>query len=317
MNAMQLVVFGIVAVAMLAMFTYLTVPNTPNSVDVIKNGLKDAQVTGTVGKTVYLGALSYPKNSTITKDDLTYLSMSVALECTSTKDCCARDADLKGKKCDKVMSWDYDHITIGTDRKIDTYVRCITQNDYPVCRVYLVSAPAQAKIDLISKPIETQSGEINITLTLKNSGSVPAPIGETSLVLLKKINGDWEESDYDSNSKEAPAIMPGEKQTVYWTLNPKNLGEYRARFRYSAINSGYDEKSADFNRTSVSLCSRTEETQTIIDPVEGHYKEIHYCEDCSYSYECAAAWANSTGKEFFGIDSKSAYCIKYSENGSC
>jgi len=317
MNAMQLVVFGIVAIAMLAIFAYILTPQTPNSVNTIKNALMDAQIPGTIGKTISLGPLIYIKNSTITKDDLTYLEMNVAIECTNAKDCCARNADLAGKKCDKSIAWDYDSITINTDKKIDTYVRCIKENQYPVCRVYFGGAPAQTKIDSISKPIETQQGEINTTLILKNTGSIPAPTGENSLTLFKKINGDWKESDYDTNSKETPIIMPGEKQTIYWTISPKNIGEYRAIFTYSALNSGFDEKSIDFNRQIMSECNRTEETNTIFDPEIGKYKEIHYCENCDYSFECVAAWSNYTKKEFIGINATSTYCLKNTESGSC
>ncbi len=317
MNAMQLVVFGIVAVAMLAVFAYVITPTVPNSVDIIKNSLQDAQVPGNMGKTISLGALPYPKNATIGKEDLTYSQMSVAIECTSARECCPRDADLGGKKCDKVLSWDYDHLTVSTDKRIDTYVRCLSEKGYPVCRVYFGSAPAQAKIDSISKPVETQSGEINLTVTIKNLGAVPAPIGENSLVLLKKVNGDWQESDYDSNAKETPAVMPGEKQIMYWTISPKNIGEYKARFRYSALDSGFDEKSVDFNRAVMSQCNRTEGTTTIFDPESQKFWEIHNCENCNYSFECVAAWANYTKKEFFGINATSAYCNKDTENGSC
>jgi hypothetical protein len=317
MNAMQLVVFGIVAVAMLAIFAYVITPAAPNSVEMIKNSLKDAIIPGNMGKTISLGALPYPKNSTVSKEDLIYLQMSIAIECTSSRDCCARNADLGGKKCDKVLSWDYDHVTIATDKKIDTYVRCITEKEYPVCRVYFGSAPAQAKIDFITKPVETQNGEINLTVTIKNLGAVPAPIGENSLVLLKKINGDWKESDYDSNSKETPSVMPGEKQIMYWTISPKNIGEYRAQFRYSALDSGFDTKSVDFNRAVMTQCARTEGTTTIFNPESQKFWEIHNCDNCNYSFECVSAWANYTKKEFIGIDATSAYCLKDTESGSC
>jgi len=320
MKVFELLVYSIAGLALLLLFfsllPYFFPPET--STKQIMKAVEEAQTLTMIGKTMNLGALSYSKDYHLFKEDFDEKNFLIAFECASAKECCIKKSDQgKNYACENPIEWDYNFIKIKETKKITTAVRCTREKGFNLCKIYVAGLPAQAKVDKIEL-LNTSGGTGEIKLTLKNIGLNELAFGKNSLILYKKSENSWIETDYASEEKEVSTIMPGEKETIFWSINPKNAGEYKALFRFEAQNAGFDENSIIFTLDKTSLCNTNEtQAETFFDPETSTYQETHYCTGCSYSFECANAWNKKTGKPFYPATKDSAYCTKTTYEGSC
>jgi len=309
MNVFELVIYSIAGLALLLLFFSLLpyfFPTETSTKQIVK-AVEEAQTLTMLGKTMNLGALSYSRDYQLFKEDFDEKKVLITFECVSAKECCIRKSDQgKNYTCDNPIEWDYNFIKIKETKKVTTAVRCTREQGFSLCKIYIAGLPAQAKVDKIEL-LNLAEGIAEIKLTLKNIGLNELAFGKNSLVLYKKSENTWIETDYASEEKETQNIMPGEKETILWSINPKNTGEYKALFRFEAQNAGFDENSIIFTLDKTSLCNTDTNT----------YQEIHSCSECTYSVDCATAWDKKTGKTFYPLDKERAYCTKTTYEGNC
>lgn len=317
-----MLIYGIAAITTIILFfiliQYVLAPES--NTKIIASSIDRAQTQTNLGKTVNLGLLLYEEDYRLQKTDLAKDKPIISFECTNPNYCCIRKGEQDKKyECDKQVSWDYDYFSTNLTQKILTSTRCIRVDGVGVCRVYLGSLPAQAAIDKL-EVLEDKAGIGELKVTLKNTGSQQLALGKNSLKLYKKANdGSWALTDYYSDSKDVPNIIPGEKSAILWSINPTNSGTYKAEFKFEGQNAGFDQNAIEFVIDKTLSCIVTDtENQTIPNSENTYFEEIHYCAGCSYSFDCANAWTKKTGgKVFYPLDKDSAYCIKETYDGNC
>lgn len=218
------------------------------------------------------------------------------------------------EECKKAITWNNTFFSIEQGRGIQTYARCTKIGSLPLCKIYLDAAPAQAKIT----KIQTDSEGKNITLTLKNNGTLALGGGSVSLTLYKTDMADWEKTEYSLAPKSVDFLGAGEETTQQWEIGPINAGEYKAEFTFEAQNAGFDTNSAEFNKTENPGCVTTTTGETLIDPNTNSYKEMRNCTGCTYAYECAAAWQTKEPTIIFNPETRDlAYCTKQTYESQC
>lgn len=321
MNTFDLVIYAIVAIALIfVLFTVFNFINTPESnTKLIAQSIELAQTETKLGQTVNLGQLYYTNNQTIDKVDLAKEFPIISFDCLSPTHCCIKKKD-QGKDyvCDKAVTWNDTYFMINTSGKLNTSTRCIRVDGTSVCKVYLGGLPAQAKIEEI-EVLDTKTGTGEIKANVKNIGAQTLAIGKMTLTLYKKSANNWIETDYVSDAKEINSISAGEKSFFLWSINPNNSGDYKALFKFEGQNGGFDEKSVEFllDKTNTCIESTTTPLETIFDPETESYQEVHTCENCAYSIDCASALAKKTGKLFYPLNETNAYCYKQTMEGTC
>jgi len=318
-NVFDVFIYAIAAVVFVALFFAVVsfFIQSPNNSKIISSVLDTAVLSNNLGSALFVGYLDFPKDSSLESSDFVGITSSVSFECVSPNDCCARDSDLKGKECLKPFSWDYSFLKVNESKKANVFVRCSSVNEALFCKVFFGSMPAQASIESLELVGVNSSGGQDITLSVKNTGSIPLAFGKSSVVLFKKAYGKWERTDFVSEPKEVEVIQAGEKYKFYWTLSLANPGEYRAEFNFEGQNAGFSKKSIDFNKT-LSLCSAISAGEAVFDPEQNKYLEMRSCEGCTYAFECVSAWSAADSSTVFYPSTKDfAYCVKDSPDGSC
>ncbi len=318
MRPFDILVYAIIALALLVIF-YPLISGFFTPLDnskLIGSGLIKAQTEAFLGELVYLGALVYEKNTNIEKDFFEQKGLIVSIECTSPTLCCQRGVLNEGD-CDNVVNWDYTFFSVKEKKSLHTFLRCIEKEDVFLCKVFIGDEPAQAKIKSASFLGLNESGENEIKLILTNSGKQILANGRLSLELYKKNNDVWEKTYYDSNAKEFKSITPESLETVFWPLNPANLGQYKAVFLFEAENAGFSRKEVIFEKTLSSSCFSGSEIESVYDPVERVYQQFYSCSGCNYAYECVSKLNSAFGKTFYPYSKDKSYCKKSSEFGDC
>lgn len=319
MNAFEIIIYAVAALALILVFLTLILPmlSPGDNLPAIKTALENAKLSTNLGKTISLGALPYAKGATILASSFDKKTMLLGIECTSPTDCCP----IKTKaatNCDKAINWDSTFFTTSREKNIYTYVRCIQVNSLPACKIFFGGNPAQAAIEKATPNGANAAGEEQITLTIKNTGSLPLTNATTTVELYKKGPEGWVITDYPSAPKATEILQSGEKTTINWVIAPQNVGEYRALFTFASLDGGFDKKPADFNKIQNTICTATTTGDTIFDPDTGAYKEMRECAGCSYAYECAGTWqAKEPSKTFQPESNTEAYCTKTTQGGNC
>ena len=322
MNAFELIVYAIAALVfilvVIGVFQQFLQPENP--LTQIKKSIELAQTQTMLGHTVENGYLDYPNDFTAFARNLADKKNTiVSFECNNPSDCCIRKTDANSREtCTKAIDWDYDFVKINQPKKISTNTRCVLIQGMPVCKVYLGTLPAQAKVFSIDS-LGTNLGATQIKITLKNTGSIQISYGTVRLELYKKSINGWELTDYNSSSKEVPLIVPQEKHILFWDITPNNIGEYKAEFIFDAQNGGSDQNFIIFTKETNSYCAIDgSPSETVQNMTNGTYEEIHYCTGCSYSHECVGAWSKETPSTTFYPQSKDqTYCTKSTFEGNC
>ncbi|MFA5931444.1 MAG: hypothetical protein WC821_03980 [archaeon] len=320
MNTFEIIIYAIVALALVMVFLTFAPQFLENkqSVDNMKKSIEIAKLQTMLGKTMNLGFPLYGEEFIVNKNNFDYKTVLVAFECLDPKECCIRKEDQdKNYKCNKSIEWDYDFFKVKDTTKIQTSLRCIKQGELATCKFYLGSLPAQAKIDKIEL-VDNTNGTAEIKVLVKNIGSNELAFGKNSLKLEKKSPTNWVETDYVSETKETMTIMPGESYPFLWSIAPSNSGEYKAIFTFEGQNAGFDENSIIFTLDTTKACKTGGVGESIFNPNNSTYQEIHYCANCLNSFDCASAWnKKQIGTTFTPINSESAYCTKTTFEGSC
>jgi hypothetical protein len=240
------------------------------------------------------------------------------MECTDPENCCIRKSDQDNKnKCEKPFEWDYDYFEPKITGPVITNVRCLRYNGLPKCTIYFGKAPAQTEVNKINL-MNTTSTSTELEVIVKNSGANELAFGKATLKLYKKSVNEWIETDYTQEPQEVTTLMPQESSHLYWSLTPKNPGKYKAEFTFEALNAGHDKKAIEFDKSVSVTCQINEsKTDTLIGE-NGKFNELHYCNNCEYSYDCANAWkAKIPSKTFYPMTKEQTYCIKDTETGAC
>lgn len=320
MNTFEIIIYAIVALALVLAFLNFAPQFLENkqSINEMKKSIEIAKSQTSLGKTMNIGSPIYDKEFIANKKNFDDKIVLVAFECLNPKECCIRKADQdKNYVCNKPIEWDYDFFKVSETKKIQTSLRCLDKMGLITCKFYLGSLPAQAKVEKIEL-IDTEDGTAEIKVIVKNTGSNELAFGENSLKLEKKSPTNWVETDYVSEIKETMAIMPQESYSFYWSIAPKNSGEYKAIFTFQGQNAGFDENSITFTLDTTLACKTGGIGESIFDPENNIYQEIHYCTNCSNSFDCASAWnKKQNGTTFTPINSESAYCTKTTFEGNC
>lgn len=319
MNTFELLIYAVAGLALLLVFFQFINPyfQETNHLKEIQNGIENAKLSNNLGKTMNLGTFTYPKDATILTTSFDKAVTLVAIECNSPQNCCQMKS-AQNEKCTKAISWDSTFFTANFAKSIPTYTRCIMNTGLYICKIYVGATPAQAvieKAELNSTGGETGTG---VKLTLKNSGSVPITNATVSFELQKKGPSGWEATDYAAETKTIEMLNSGDRNTLYFTINPSNTGEYRAEFTFEAQNGGFDKKDFDFNKTTNTSCTATTIGETLFNPDTNTYKELRECGGCNYAYECVGAWQSKEGATAFYPETKdAAYCEKQTADGAC
>lgn len=321
MNTFDLFIYAVAAFALIAVFLAIAqnFPQTEDTSTIIKTALNEARLDPNLGKTFSVGALDYEKERLINSSGLQIQGTMLSIECTDPNYCCIRASqENQSEKCDKYFEWDYDFIRAIKTKKINTFVRCVDIDTINSCKVFVGLSPAQAKVISVENIGTNSSGNTEIKATVSNAGSTPLSLGVATVKLFKKVDEDWESTNYDSDPQEAILIQPNEEKILYWEINPVNLGTYRVTIRFEANEAGFDENHVDFNKTENSSCKVQSIGDTVYSAENNNYQEIHSCEGCNYAYECANAWSKKNPNVTFYPQSRDySYCIKQTEEGNC
>ncbi|MEI7961170.1 MAG: hypothetical protein WCI04_02440 [archaeon] len=318
MNTFDIAIYAVAALALIFVFFAVIQPlfGPQNHLKEIQNSLLNAQISTNLGKTIYIGTLTYANDATILTSSFDKTKILVAIECTSPTNCCARRSEQK-TSCKKAIDWDYTFFNSNELKSIPTYVRCIKLSELPVCKIYFGGTPAQAQIQN-TELTSTTNDATGITVTLNNTGSLPIAGATNSVKLLKRGPEGWTETDYSIPSKSLDLLNSEEEIIINWELTPQNLGEYRAVFKFESENSGFDTKTIDFNKTTNDYCTATTKGNTLFESDNNSYRELRNCTGCNYAHECVAVWnSKEAGKLFLPETKDAAYCAKQSYEGSC
>lgn len=316
MKPFEILVYAIIALAVLiiAFFAYQNFLAPKPAIDFVKNAVNSASGEPTLGHLVEMRALHYTQGTEIRSSNFASAVRLAKIECINPNICCE-----KGETpCKKSVEWDETRYKVTETKNIDTYARCSKDSALTLCTVYVGTTPAQAKIDKLSLSGNNSSGETEISVVLKNTGKVILPQGTNYVILYKKGSEGWVLTDYNAEPKLIAPIQPGETQTVFWALNPKNYGQYRAKFVFEGTESGFDSNTIEFEKTTNTTCQTAQETDTIADPQAGNYQEIRSCTGCNYAFECTNAWkTKEPGIDFYNVSAAQTYCIKTTADGAC
>jgi hypothetical protein len=321
MNTFDVLVYAIVAIALIAIFLALAqnFPPLDSASSLIKKSLDEARLDPNLGKTFLVGALNFERDNIMSATGLAPQGILLSIQCTNPEYCCIQKSQqIQNQLCEKNFDWDYDFIRTIQAKKTNTFVRCIDIDKVNTCKVYVGLSPAQAKVEKIENIGENTSGNTEIKVTLTNSGAATLALGTATLKLYKKANSDWIQTDYELDPQEVEMIQPNENKILYWELNPMNLGNYRIMVNFEAKEAGFDESTMDFNKTQNKFCVATKIGEVIYNVQNNNYEELHNCEGCNYAFECANAWGEKNKQKIYLPKSKDfAYCIRLTAEGSC
>ena len=321
MNTIDLFIYAIVALALIAVFLALAqnFPPLENNSTLIKKTLDEARLDPSLGKTFLVGTLNFERDQLMTASSLRLEGTLLSIECTNPEYCCVRKSQqIDQQTCEKNFEWDYDFIRPFQAKKTNTYVRCVDIDKINTCKVFIGSSPAQAEIENIENIGKNSNGNTEIKVTLTNLGSTTLTIGTASIKLYKNTNGKWIQTDYELDAQNIDLIQPKENKILYWEVNPVNLGEYRIQIHFESSDAGFNEKTMDFNKTENNFCKVTSIGEVIYNAKTDDYEELHNCVGCNYAYECADAWSKKNmQKIYFPLSKDYSYCIRPTADGSC
>lgn len=323
MNIFELLIYAIIAIILVSIVLIIfSPPSEDKIIQELRETMVVAQTNDFLGKTVKLETKLFPKEFYLSKTSFEDALLSAAIECNNPKICCIREAEQdKNQLCEKNARWDYDFLKLENETTLKTSIRCLNDLRLPICRIYIGSYPAQAKIVEIKKSKDEQSGKIVSTITVKNTGETQLNIGQLQLTLQKNVLGNWEDTQ-DTTQYEVQEIqylLPQQEHTFIQEININTIGKYRLLYKFSGINAGYDENSLEIDFLDYP-CSIIEEENYEVQTIEEGkiYREIKKCENCNYAYECASEWQTKFPSVNYQVLTKDkTYCEKTIESGTC
>lgn len=321
MKIFELLVYAIIAVVLVGIAVTLFNSFFPKEdlLVEIKQGIKIAQTESYLGKTIEIGQKTIEKDFIINKSFFDTAQLSLAFECNNPSLCCIRNTEQEASyNCTKPIEWDYTNIIVKTSTQIKVNLRCIKQNELPVCRIYFGSKPAQAQVTEIQ--LNQSNESITAIVKAKNSGENNLAQGKMNLILEKLVNNKWDVTEEEFpeqviETEEPSILMPGQEHSFVWEVKIFTPGTYRANFIFEGQNAGFDKNSINFDVEFNSYCKPIiESTYELFEENNGTlFKEIKKCENCNYAYECATAWQTKYPTINYEVLTKdTTYCIKKS-----
>lgn len=295
LNIFELLIYAIITIIIffLIMVLFTQDPNQELIIK-LKENLKIAQTESFLGKTITIENQTIPKEFYLHKSILEEPLFSVAIECNNPKVCCIRNEEKKeeDETCNKPLNWDYTHVQAKAQTVTKISVRCIQEESFPLCRVFFGYYPPQAEIIDINNTVNESSNTIFSNIKVKNSGETQLSTGKLELILQKKLEYEWEDTETTFQPQEVKFLLPKQEHTFIWAIQTLTAGKYRLIYKFSGDNAGHNTKIIDYNIGKNSACSIIEETSYETKTIEERtkYKEIKYCKNCNYAFECAAAW---------------------------
>ncbi len=311
-------VFDLIVWAVISIILLLIVISLFNNIEAendlkteLENGLKLAETDELLGKLVKLNARKVESDYLLSKTNFDLVNRSIAIECTNPDICCPMS-----EECEKI-EWDQTMAIFKSEKEYDFFVRCVFDR-ISVCKIYFGKEPAQAKIDDINL-ISKQGTSSIIQLIVSNNGKVNLIEGNSTIELFKKVKNNWEKTSEVFPHQTISLLQPNQKHIFVWNVETKTIGEYQLKTIFQGNNAGFDSKTIDFN-IDLSLNCETNEskTKTIYDNVTEKYRQIHYCENCNFSYECVAVWnEKKPNTQWNIIDKDKIFCEKQTASDSC
>ena len=310
MKPVQLVVWAVIAIALIALvlFYFGGLEQEETLVEKIKANFVQAENPDNLGNLFYLGEEKIKRDSLITKGMFDLIDREVSFECTSTELCCPMKED-----CSKDITWDYDYLKTKNQVRTSVYLRCI-KDIVPICRVYVGKRAAQARIIKIDK---TQVGsKIILEVATENSGEFDMAFGSISMILEKKVGKRWVNTGEEFEEEIINRLGVNAGHIFIIEFETPILGEYRSRVKFEGRNAGFDEEKIEFTFNENTFCKTSTREETI--PFGDKFREIHYCSECNFAYECLAKWNEQDPTTTYElIDEESVYCLKTTLEGNC
>ena len=286
----RLLVFAIVALAVLALFfTYIVPLFFPSSEPLLILEKNIGVASLTLGKGI-IEEIAFGKTE-FTGNTLDSINRSMAFECNSAALCC--NISEVDENCSKEIEWDERKIEIKNGRVIETTSRCFYENTIYVCKIYFGKRPAQIEIVKaeIKEKINLDVESAVLNLEVKNSGEVPLFNGiiKAEVYELYLAGRQWEKK-YVGRAlvdEEFKDIAPGSVLERQIPINVPGTGKYDIELRVWGDNSGFEEKDIGFEVTGSSKCKidglrKCDEAEIGI----GGCKAICYCTSCLLSSQC-------------------------------
>jgi hypothetical protein len=320
MKPFSLLIWAIVAILLIFIATniYNNLFPESNLTNEIKEELGIAQSQPYLGELRILGQKTLEEGDLIMKDSFDLLNKSVAIECTSADICCPL-----GEECNNSIEWNYELLNVKNTTTTRVYVRCITEENLPVCRIYFGTKPAQASIKQINL-ISSEGNSTVFNLTVENSGNNTLPFGEANIELYQKVNGQFQKLGIDLPTQNINNLPASQEHDFIFNIETFNTGQYRAKFIFSGNNAGFDTFNYDFNVGINQICTTSSKTESIeiFDEElnsQGYYEEeFYYCNNCNFAYECLSEWQKEHQDINFNIISKERVsCYSKSLGSTC
>lgn len=306
---MKLLVVAIATAALVAVIYMMFVIPADDPGTLIKKQLETAQVE--LGKIQQIQMMEYSKGYMLQGKTFDVRGRSVAFECNNENICCMKD-----EKCGEI-EWDERLIAFKKKRPVETISRCFLEENIFVCRVYFGQEPAQIEIEevIAEENLNISIGnKFPVSVKIKNSGSSIIPYGSIELKLYQ-----WQTQFEKSKlvfitqiSQPITVMNPDEEVVKEFVFNPETSGKYEIRIKAEGENSGFWEKTIEFEVTGipVSDCSTVDdEGELICDPTTKKLKEKYYCQNCNFGFECENVWEAQTGLNLEAGDKGFAYYL--------
>ncbi len=285
----------------------------------LEQKLNEAKLPNFIGKTLPVGVIDLQQNQVLSKDSFDLIKMSLAIECNNEAYCCPI-----GEDCSKIIEWNYENLKSKRTLTTNAFVRCIQEQNLPVCKIYIGKYPAQ--IEIIQTTLTSQANNSSMfEVKVKNTGNVNLAFVTAGFELYKKVNNNFEKFDYDFVEQEIKILPVSTEHTFIWSINTNLPGEYQVKFLVSGENGGFDSNSINFNTYFNEECqinsNKIEEFELNDEELNNqnfYYKEYHYCNNCNAAWECLAVYKEKYPSTNFEIENKERVsCYSISVGSYC
>jgi hypothetical protein len=327
MKPFEIIVYAIVALALLGVVFNLFPQPQESFHNKIEKRLLEAQGTLSEGKLIDLGTHTPNGNELVTSESLTTDKQTIGFQCNSTELCCSEKENCSGK-----IIWDTKKISLTAGKQFHGYLRCEFVKTNYSCFVYVGKAPAQTKVDLVTST-QTQDKTIKIETTLSNTGNDYIYNGKV-LLSIQQINENNSQNATNTpntnnsinlnnlieEEKEISSLAPNGKTKLIFTKTELNDGKYTAEIKFSGEYAGVTTNTTTFEIKNGVNCKVTNngEGPFSTTQVSNGYWEWRTCENCAEAYQCLSAWQEKEPNTTFNFyDEQKVYCEKQTVNGIC
>ncbi|MDO8625097.1 MAG: hypothetical protein Q7R47_03365 [Candidatus Diapherotrites archaeon] len=319
MNAFQLLVASLVAIAVLAFFLQVLAPLfvvPSNGEKSLRSGIESAKFHPRF--LVSAGTLPVVESDSFSVAQFADLQSDLAFECNSPEYCCNAGMD-----CGTSAFWNAQRIRFDRAESIPVFVRCEQLVSFFGCTVFFGTHPPQLELknvrfdptlDLSKNPSATFS------IDLLNSGKTPALNASADLVLYWK-EGDKRE-ELTRRHLDIGEVQAAEIRPLVLQAPVTRSGTIEAVVSVSGDNAGADSKTVMFSAQNApqSPCHALTDAATTrdFDVDSDMCRERFACNECTFAFQCLAAWQKAQpDKSFVEGDYSFAAVLTEQANGAC